>query len=165
MKILVLADTHSTLWFMKRCAEVINPNAIVHLGDHYDDTEILEKVCPMTPVFQVPGNCDRHRCPFHAPETLITKVCGVRLYMTHGHNHEVKRTTYSLIQDGRKAEAAAVLYGHTHQPDCRLLEDGMWVLNPGTAGNGGKTAGIIETDGTKITACRIIGEAELEELV
>ena len=38
----------------------------------------------------------------------------------------------------------------------------MWVLNPGTCGTYGGSAGIIETDGEKITACRIIGQAELE---
>ena len=165
MKILVLSDSHSTLWFMKRCVEAVNPNAIVHLGDHYDDAEVLAKLRPMVPLYQVPGNCDVYRCPFGAPIVLNTKVCGVRLYMTHGHNHGVKQSTYSLCEDARKAGAAAALYGHTHQAHCEQLEDGLWLLNPGSAGNGGRTAAIIETDGTKITACRIVGEADLEETV
>ena len=37
MKILVLSDSHSTLSFMRRCIESVKPDAIIHLGDHFDD--------------------------------------------------------------------------------------------------------------------------------
>lgn len=161
-KILVLSDSHSSLWFMKDCVKSVNPDAIVHLGDHFDDGEALQALYPNIAFFQVPGNCDRYRCPPGAAEILTATVCGVRLYMTHGHIHHVKMGTGLLCQNARAAGVSAALYGHTHIPHCQLLEDGMWLLNPGSAGSGGKTAGLIETDGSKITACRILGTADLE---
>ena len=164
MKILVLSDSHSGLSFMRRCITAVKPDAVVHLGDYYDDGETMAEEFPHIRFHQVPGNCDRYRCPFFAREILNYKVCGVQLYMTHGHRHNVKMTLGSLLSDARKGGAQAALYGHTHIADCHLEEDGLWVLNPGSCGYGGGSAGIIETDGKKITACRIVRQADLEDL-
>jgi putative phosphoesterase len=125
---------------------------------------VLAEENPGLYFYQVPGNCDRYRCPFGAAEVLCCRVCGVLLYMTHGHNHRVKSGTGALIADARRCGVQAVLYGHTHQADCRQLEDGLWVLNPGSCGYGGGSAGILETDGKTVTACYLIGHAELETL-
>ena len=164
-KILVLSDSHSALWFMKDCVNRVRPDAIVHLGDHYGDGEALQELFPHIPFWGVPGNCDQYRCPPGAQEILAVTLCGVKLYMTHGHRHHVKMGTGLLCQDARKAGAAAALYGHTHIPHCQKQEDGLWLLNPGAAGSGEKTAGLIETDGSNIIACRILGQAELEVLL
>ena len=37
MKILVLSDSHAGLSFMRRCIRTVKPDALVHLGDYYDD--------------------------------------------------------------------------------------------------------------------------------
>ena len=37
MKILVLSDSHSALQFMRQCVESVKPDAIIHLGDFFDD--------------------------------------------------------------------------------------------------------------------------------
>lgn len=165
MKILALSDSHSAMRFMRSCVERVKPDAVVHLGDHYDDGAALAEENPHIVFHQVAGNCDRYRCPPFAREVLIYPVCGVELYMTHGHNHRVKSGIGGLLADARRTKAQAVLYGHTHEADCHQEEDGLWVLNPGSCGYGGGTAGLIETDGKTITACRIIGQAELEEMV
>lgn len=165
MKILVLSDSHSALSFMFRCAEKVRPDAIVHLGDYFDDGETLAEEYPRIPFYQVPGNCDRYRAPIGAREILIPHIFGVKLYMTHGHRHNVKFYTGSLIHDARAAGAAAVLYGHTHQAECYQEEDGLWVLNPGSAGSYGGSAGIIEVNYGKIISCCLIGQQELEEMV
>ena len=39
----------------------------------------------------------------------------------------------------------------------------MWILNPGTAGYGGGSAGLIETENNTIVSCRIITPENLEE--
>jgi predicted phosphodiesterase len=62
-------------------------------------------------------------------------------------------------------EAQAALYGHTHVAEVDREENGMWVMNPGTAGYGGDSAGLIETDGKTILSCRIITGENLEEFV
>lgn len=164
MKILVLSDSHSGISIMRRCIESIKPDAIVHLGDYYDDAETMAEEFPRVPMYQVPGNCDRYRCPPFAKEILITPVCGVRLYMTHGHRHQVKSTTNLLIRDAREAQVDAVLYGHTHIADCRY-EDGLWILNPGTCGYYGGSAGLIEANDGKIVNCRVFRQDDLEEML
>lgn len=161
MKILVLSDSHSALSFMRRCVEAVKPNAVIHLGDHFDDGLALKEEFPGVPVYQVPGNCDRYRCPPGQPEILITRICGVELYLTHGHRHSVKAYLGALLRDARAAKVAAVLYGHTHVPDCHREEDGLWVLNPGSCGYYGGSAGLIETAEGKITACRLLKECDL----
>lgn len=165
MKILVLSDSHSGLSFMFRCVRAVKPDAIVHLGDYYDDAQTLQEEFPNIRLYQVPGNCDRFRVPPSAHEILVLPVCGVELYMTHGHRHNVKMFTGSLIADARKAKAKAALYGHTHIADCRQEEDGLWVLNPGSAGSYSGSAGIMEVQDGKILNCRIITAADLEEMV
>ena len=164
MKILVLSDSHSSMQFMRRCVEKVRPDAVVHLGDHYDDGEALAEAYPHLVIHRVPGNCDRYRCPPFAREVLIYPVCGVELYMTHGHRHNVKMGIGALLKDARACKVQAALYGHTHIPDCHRESDGLWVLNPGSSGYGGRSAGIIETDGKKITACHLLDMAALEEM-
>ena len=162
MKILVLSDSHSGLSFMRECIDTVKPDAIVHLGDHYDDGQIVMEEYPHIRVYQVPGNCDRYRCPPFAQEILIMPVCGVNLYMTHGHLHRVKMTDTLLLKDARAAKVDAVLYGHTHIADCRREEDGLWVLNPGSCGSWGGSVGLIETRDGKILSCRTLGLTDLE---
>jgi len=58
-----------------------------------------------------------------------------------------------------------VLYGHTHRMDCRQEPDGLWILNPGSAGRGTLSAGVVKTDGEKVTACYLLTEKDLEEWV
>lgn len=163
MKILVLSDSHSALRFMFSCVEQLAPDAVIHLGDYFDDGAALREEFPGIRLYQVPGNCDRYRCPPGHPEILVDRILGINLYLTHGHCHNVKLTLTRLLQDARACHADAVLYGHTHQPDCRQEEDGMWILNPGSCGYGGRTAGLIEVENGKILSCRIVRQEDLEE--
>ncbi len=162
MNVLVLSDSHSGLSFMRRCIETVEPDAIIHLGDYFEDAEAMEKEYPGIPMYRVPGNCDRYRCPPDQPEIIIDKVFGAELYMTHGHRHNVKLTLTRLLKDARASKAAAALYGHTHEADCFLEEDGLWVLNPGSCGYFGGSAGLMEIDGGKIKRCRIIRQEDLD---
>ena len=161
MKILVLSDSHSSMSFMRRCVESVKPNAIVHLGDHFDDGEALKEEYPGIPFYQVPGNCDRYRCPPGQPEILVMPVCGVELYMTHGHKHSVKSCLGALLRDARACRVKAVLYGHTHVADCHREADGLWVLNPGSCGYYGGSAGVIEVNGGTISRCRLLEDSDL----
>ena len=82
----------------------------------------------------------------------------------YGIKNNAKITTGLLIADGARNNAQAVLYGHTHIADCRLLPDGMWVLNPGACGSTGGSVGLIEVDGGKIVNCKILHLSDLEEI-
>ena len=46
MKILVLSDSHSTLSFMRRCIDAVKPDAMIHLGDHFDDGRAMAEEYP-----------------------------------------------------------------------------------------------------------------------
>ena len=110
---------------------------------------------------RVPGNCDRYRCPPNYPPILIEQIDGVLFYLTHGHKHNVKSYLGALLRDARASRVDAVLYGHTHVADCHREEDGLWVLNPGSCGYFGGSAGLIETRDGKIIDCRLLKADEL----
>lgn len=165
MKILVLSDSHSALSFMRQCIETVKPDYIIHLGDYYDDACAMAEEYPDIPLIQVPGNCDRYRCPPFVQEIEIRKIDGVNLYMTHGHRHMVKQRLDMLLRDARKCRVAAALYGHTHIANCYQEPDGLWILNPGSCGYYGGSAGLMEINQGKIVNCRIIRQENLEEFL
>lgn len=160
MKILVMSDSHSSLSFMRRSIQAIRPDAMIHLGDHFDDGEAMKEEFAQIPMYQVPGNCDRYRCMPGQREILIDRICGVDLYMTHGHRHQVKSTLSLLLKDAKMAKVDAVLYGHTHHADC-FQEGDMWVMNPGSCGYFGGSVGLIEVVNGKILSCTVLREADL----
>ncbi len=161
MKILVLSDSHSAISFMRRCVEAVVPDAMIHLGDYLDDGRVLNEEFPDIPFYQVPGNCDRYRRAPGQQEILVQRVLGVDLYLTHGHLHNVKLYLGALLRDARACHVAAALYGHTHVADCHREEDGLWVLNPGSCGHYGGSAGLIEVENGKILGCRILRDDDL----
>ena len=161
MKILVLSDSHSALSFMRLCIDTVKPDVMIHLGDFFDDGRAIGEEYAHIPLIQVPGNCDRFRCPPNVSDVLIQRVDGVNLYMTHGHKHRVKQDTDLLLRDARASGADAVLYGHTHVCNCYQDCDGMWILNPGSCGYYGGSAGLLETDHGKILSCRILRQEDL----
>ena len=147
---------------MRYAIDVVKPDAVIHLGDYYDDGETLSEEYPHIPFHIVPGNCDRYRSYGIHPEMLCYHVCGVKLFMTHGHNHRVKSGLYSLIKDARCMGAGAVLYGHTHEAYCIQEEDGLWILNPGASGSYGGSVAVMETNENEILSCRILRQVDLE---
>ncbi len=164
MKILVFSDSHGMRGFMRLAISATHPDAVVHLGDYFDDAEILSEEFKRIPFHMVPGNCDRNRMLCLPPQTLCYDVCGVKLFMTHGHLQQVKTDLQRLIRQGEENCAQAILYGHTHCADCRQLDSGIWMLNPGSCGSYGGSVAIIETDEHEIVSCRILRQENLEVL-
>ncbi len=160
-KILVLSDSHASLMLMRRAIRSLKPDAVVHLGDYYDDGEAMAEENPHLIFHQVPGNCDRYRCADWQIPMKCYDVCGVRLFMTHGHHYAVKSGQHRLLLEARRLGAQAALYGHTHVPDCRREEDGLWVLNPGSCGGSG-SVGLMEAENGQILSCRIL---RMEDLI
>lgn len=161
MIILVLSDSHSGLSFMREACSIIQPDTVIHLGDYVDDAETLFAEYPRVKAYRVSGNCDRWRMT-NCPETIIESIAGVRFYMTHGHLHGVKSYTDKLVRDARNSGAAVVLYGHTHCPDCRRLEDGMWLMNPGSCSSYSGSVGLISISDSHEVQCRVLSASDLE---
>lgn len=163
MKILVLSDSHSGLRFMRKAITATKPNAVIHLGDYCDDGETMAEEFPRIPFHIVAGNCDQYRNSGRYREMLCYSVCGVKLFITHGHRHYVKSSLFSLCREARELGAAGALFGHTHIPYCQQENDGLWVLNPGSCGSDSGTVAIIETENNTIKSCEILSQADLEE--
>lgn len=146
---------------MRHCVKAVKPDAIVHLGDFYEDGTAIAEENPHIPVHQVVGNCDLYRCVLHGHQILTYSVGGVRMYMTHGHVQNVKSGLDTLLADARRAEARMVLFGHTHTPYCKQEADGMWVMNPGSCRSYGGSAGVVVTGDGEVTACYLINKEDL----
>ncbi len=163
MKLLVLSDSHSSLRFMRQAIEKLKPDWVAHLGDYYENGTAMAEEFPNIPFYIVPGNCDQYRMSGLEPEILCPTLAGVRIYMTHGHNHRVKLTLTGLVSDAKKAEAQVCLYGHTHVADCHI-EDGIWVVNPGSCGHSGGSVALLELNQGQVLGCKILTQAQWEEI-
>lgn len=141
---------------MRHAVKAVQPDEIIHLGDFYEDGEVIAQENPGIRVHQVPGNCDRFRCDPTLPMFLCYDIGGVRIFMTHGHLYAVKSSRYRLEAEARARKAAVVLYGHTHEPECRQDEDGMWILNPGACGSFSGSVGIVEIENGNIIRCAVL---------
>ena len=124
MKILVLSDSHSALSFMRSCIETVKPDRIIHLGDYYDDACAMAEEYPDIPLTQVPGNCDRYRCPPFVQEVISERIDGVYFYLTHGHHANPDRLP-------PLSQGSVFLYGHTHVK-LDAVKNGIRCLNPGS---------------------------------
>lgn len=149
---------------MRYAIEKVKPQTVIHLGDYYEDGADMSMEYPHIMFHQVPGNCDRYRSMEYHPEKLCYDVGGVRMFMTHGHLHNVKTDTWALEYEAQSKNAAIALYGHTHRADLRK-EDHLWIMNPGACGSSGGSVGIIETDGREIVSCKILYRKDLEALL
>lgn len=146
---------------MRECIHWAKPDAVVHLGDHYEDAQALSQEYPHLVFHQVPGNCDRYRCPMNAPQLLCYPLGGVMTLMVHGHNHGVKMGLGGLLAEANRLGAGLALYGHTHKAYCKQEENGLWVMNPGSCGSSGGSAGIVKIQDGNVTACYIITQADM----
>ena len=129
MKILVFSDSHGRLGHMMDAMERERPRRVFFLGDCYRDGEALRNAYPDVPMELVRGNCDWDK----APDELLVEAEGVRFFLTHGHRFYAKSGTDRLVDAGKRKGAAVVCFGHTHQA-LNQPEQGVWLLNPGTAG-------------------------------
>ena len=63
------------------------------------------------------------------------KEDGIKVFLTHGHLYDVKRTLNSIKEIGKKLSVSLVIFGHTHKP--YMEKDGDMILfNPGATEDG-----------------------------
>ena len=89
-KILIFSDTHGDI---NRCLDIIEKadsvSAIFHAGDYTGDAEDLESIYPNIPIYYVKGNNDYFS---KAPSHMLVTIDGVKIFITHGHEQNVKRS-------------------------------------------------------------------------
>ena len=129
MKVLIFSDTHGRRSSME---DIISrhPDAqyVIHLGDCVADTKSITELFPSVTLLGVCGNCDFGSSAEPFGEVVLG---GKRIFFTHGHKFSVKSGLSLIIAEGRRRNADAVLYGHTHIAQ-NIYDDGMYVFNPGS---------------------------------
>jgi len=146
LKILVFSDSHRFLSGMYAALELHQPQQVIHLGDMMDDAEQVAEHYPKLPFCMVPGNCDGWM--ISAPVKKQISLAGKSILLSHGHRWGVKSGYDAAIADARAVNADILLFGHTHIPLCRQLEDGLWMMNPGPARS---SYGLIEIEAGNIS--------------
>lgn len=131
MKILVFSDSHRSLSGMYAAIDLHQPQQVIHLGDIMSDAEEVAEHYPATPFCLVPGNCDGWGVAVPVKKQIT--LGGKSILLSHGHRWGVKSGYDRAIADARAVGADILLFGHTHVPLCRQLEDGLWMMNPGPA--------------------------------
>ncbi len=133
MKIAVFSDTHGASRGMINAVREYCPEQIIHLGDGYRDAEAIKREFPHIPVCQVPGNCDYDSTE---PEYKVIRLGTLTAFLTHGHRYAVRYGKLdTLLYAAECSGAQLAMFGHTHKAGFEQIE-GIFVLNPGTAGQG-----------------------------
>jgi len=119
----VISDTHGLLR-PEALDAMRGADLILHAGD-VDDLAILDSLRAIAPVHVVRGNVDRGPWAESIPYTEVVEIDGALIYMIHIRDQ--------LDLDPKAAGFAAVIYGHSHQPEIERIDDVLY-LNPGSAG-------------------------------
>ena len=124
------------------------PEQVIHLGDLMRDAQEVAKHYPRLPFCLVPGNCDGWGMAVPVKKQIV--LGGRSILLSHGHRWGVKSGYDAAIADARAVGADILLFGHTHVPLCRQMEDGMWMMNPGPSCS---SYGLITIDNGAVSCC------------
>jgi putative phosphoesterase len=128
----VIADTHMPRGGRRlpdACLERLRAaDLILHAGDVTAENVLDELAAIGPPVQAVHGNMDEAALCARLPPTLVLDVGGVRIGMTHDPGPRAGREERLA---GRFPGCAAVIYGHTHEPQISRAGN-VWILNPGS---------------------------------
>ena len=129
MKVLVFSDSHGRVIEMFEAVERDRPDAVIHLGDCYEDACDLRRSYPNLTVYAVTGTNDWGA---DGPAELVIEPAGVRIYLTHGHREGVAFSSSGRVPVRAAAENCRLaLFGHSHVVS-RETHGGVLVLNPGS---------------------------------
>jgi putative phosphoesterase len=128
----VIADTHMPRGGRRlpdACVERLRAaDLILHAGDVVGE-DVFEELCELgPPVHAVHGNMDDAALRARLPETSVVEVGELRIGMTHDPGPRAGREERLA---GRFPGCAAVVYGHTHEPQMARVGE-TWILNPGS---------------------------------
>ena len=119
----VISDTHGLLR-PEAFSALKGVDQIIHAGD-VGNSEILSSLRRIAPVAAVRGNTDWGPWAKGLPSNEVVEVGGISIYVLHDLD--------DLDLNPEAAGFAAVITGHTHEPEERW-ERRILYLNPGSAG-------------------------------
>lgn len=152
-RILVFSDTHGDIRLCEDVIKRIPADMILHAGDYVSDARELRKIFPDKNIIYVQGNGDFFT---NAPAAEIAQPDGVRIFLVHGHNHRVKyeHDYHTLARAAKEKDCDIAVFGHTHMEYDGTSENGVLMLNPGSA-RYGCTYGVIEIENGEPSICVI----------
>jgi putative phosphoesterase len=128
----VVADTHlprGTRRIPDACLDRLRAaDVILHAGDVTAASVLDELAALGPPIHAVHGNMDDATLQGRLPGMLEVDVAGPRIGMTHDAGPRAGREE-RLVR--RFPGCAAVVYGHTHEPQVARVGE-TWILNPGS---------------------------------
>ena len=93
----------------------------------------LDLLAAIAPVDGVAGNNDGPELHERLGTHKVIEVDGARIGLTHGHLGTGRTTedrARRAFEDERDLDA--IVFGHSHVPLVRRLDDGTWLVNPGS---------------------------------
>jgi putative phosphoesterase len=132
VRIAVIADTHMPRGGRRlpvRCVDCLRAaDVVLHAGDVVAE-EVFEELAALgSPVHAVHGNMDDAALRERLPASCVVDVGGLRIGMTHDPGPRAGREERLAA---RFPGCAAVVYGHTHEPQIARVGE-VWILNPGS---------------------------------
>jgi len=146
VKILVFSDSHGRTDLMESITRhhVQDISAVCFLGDVLRDQAKLQNAFPNLDIYAVPGNCDLGS---RLEPVQVVELGGVKILLTHGHLHGVKRGYGTIAAYAAEVGVNACFFGHSHVPIV-FEEGGIIFLNPGSItqprGSMGKSYAMVE---------------------
>ena len=123
LRVGVISDTHGLL--RPQALEALRgSDYIVHAGD-IGDAAIPRALRALAPVTLVRGNNDRGAWADDWPQTARLVAGSVRIHVLHD--------VHDLDLDPAAMGCDVVVSGHSHRPSA-TRRDGVWFVNPGSAG-------------------------------
>lgn len=130
-RVLIVSDTHvadaarlpAQLLLLAERAD-----HIVHAGDLVS-LEVVRVLQQFATVTAVHGNVCARDVVHELPEQAVVDIAGVQLGVRHIAGARVGRHERLVaLMPGCDVR----IYGHTHEPEISQLEDGSWIVNPGS---------------------------------
>jgi putative phosphoesterase len=134
MRVSVLSDSHGETENLRKAAMWLidkqNVAVIIHLGDNYDDTNVLENLD--VHIIKVPGVFSNYYQDRDIPNRIIETFNGRKVLITHTeccHDNDLPEDIKPEELISKKA-VDVVLHGHSHIPRIELIQSILYI-NPG----------------------------------
>ena len=140
MKALIFSDSHGNPFYMKKIVkDDLFSEYVFFLGDGLSDLEEVQREYPDKIYYAVRGNCDTFMRSLSGSYDCdrILEIEGKRIWLTHGHNNNVKYGENGIYYKAKENNIDIVLYGHTHVKSENYYptdNGGIYTFCPGSIG-------------------------------
>lgn len=129
LRIGVVSDTHGSIGRAVIALKSIGDlDLIIHLGDYVSDAKNIEEEMNLEVIY-VKGNCDF--LEEDTKEDRVLEIACKKIFITHGHNYDVKNSITRLFFKGKEMKADIILFGHSHM-STKIIHEDTLIFNPGS---------------------------------